>query len=134
MRIRHLLLGLAACVTLALVGCAAPDGQSGTGTSSDAPASPTPAASVPLLPTESAKPGAKPSAGQKITVTGTVMDGVEAKCLILRTDTASYQLLGGDPAVVHADARITVTGFVRTDVMSYCMQGIPLEVTSAVPA
>jgi len=130
MRIRLLLTGVA--LVALLTGCAAP----GTG-SSGAGDEPTPGASS-VLPTggyTTAPPSkAPPSSGQKITVTGTVMAGVEAKCLILKTDTTNYQLLGGDPRVVHEDAHITVTGVIRTDVMSYCMQGVPLEVETATPA
>jgi hypothetical protein len=135
MRTRHLLLGLAACVALLVTGCAAPAGTAAPGSSTADQA--TPSSGTPTLgTTPSGKSTGRPdtSAGTTVTVTGTVMEGVEAKCLILRTDSASYQLVGGDPQVVHADARITVTGIIRTDLMSYCMQGIPLQVTSASPA
>jgi hypothetical protein len=129
MRTRLLLTGVA--LVALLTGCAAP----GTG-SSTAGDEPTPGASS-VLPTGGySTPPSKgsPSNGQTITVTGTVMAGAEAKCLILKTDTVSYQLLGGDPKVIHEDAHLTVTGVVKTDVMSYCMQGIPLQVETATPA
>lgn len=129
MRTRLLLTGFA--LVALLTGCAAP----GTGSSATGD-QPTPGASS-VLPTggyTTAPPTKSPSSGQKITVTGTVVAGVEAKCLILKTDTTNYQLLGGDPKVVHEDAHITVTGVIRTDVMSYCMQGVPLEVETATPA
>ena len=43
----------------------------------------------------------------------------------------SYELMGGDPAVVKAGARVRVTGYVAVGVMSHCMQGQPFRVTEA---
>jgi hypothetical protein len=141
----RLVLVAAAMLTL-LAGCAA--GGTGAASSADsgspsvpatAPSSPAPSTSPPgeVIPQPTGKqPTGKPTAGAPITVVGTVQEGVEATCLVLRTDStsASYLLLNGDPAVVRAGAHLRVTGVVRTDVMSYCMQGIPLEVTQAAPA
>jgi hypothetical protein len=140
MRTPHLLVA-AALLTL-LAGCA--NGGTGAASPADsgspsAPATAAPSPSTPSIPAPSTgplspTPTGKPTNGATITVVGTVQDGVEAKCLVLRTDSQSYQLMGGDPAVVRAGAHLRVTGVVRTDVMSYCMQGIPLEVTTAAPA
>ncbi len=132
MRTRRLLLVAVAALTV-LVGCAQP----GTGVAGPGDATSTPSSSVGPLPSGPVSmPPSKgvPSQGQTVTVTGTVQNGVEAKCLILRTDTASYLLLDGDPAVVVEGARLKVTGVVRTDLRSYCMQGIPLQVQQAVAA
>ncbi len=130
---------LAGCAAAGTADSAAPSGSGATSAAvspgTSAPVSPGTAA--PSVPEPSgglsAPPGKAPS-GQPITVTGTVDAGAEARCLVLRTDGPSYLLLGGDPAVVRAGARLRVTGVVRTDVMSYCMQGIPLQVTRAEPA
>jgi hypothetical protein len=140
MRTRHLL-AAAAMLTL-LAGCAA----GGTGTASpDNPGSaPAPVTSAPTSTASSTGPGEgvipqptrKATNGTTITVVGTVDEGVEAKCLVLQPDDGSgrYLLMGGDPAVIQAGAHVRVTGVVHTDVMSYCMQGTPLEVTQAARA
>lgn len=64
------------------------------------------------------------------TLTGTVTAGVEHGCLLLD----QYLLVGGDPAVIRAGARLVVTGRVVPDLVTTCQQGIPLVVTSAEPA
>lgn len=146
MRTRQLLLATAVTLTL-LTGCGA---QQGTGDSTPTDGGsassilPTPGATTPgVTPTQPAQPPSgglslpptgKSSPGAQVTVTGTVEAGVEASCLLLRTGSVSYLLLGGDPAVVKAGARVRVTGVVRTDIMTYCMQGVPLQVTAASPA
>lgn len=64
------------------------------------------------------------------TLTGTVTAGVEPGCLLLD----GYLLVGGDPGVIRAGARITVTGRVVADLMTTCQQGTPFVVRSAEPA
>ncbi len=64
------------------------------------------------------------------TLTGTVTAGVERHCVLLD----GYLLVGGDPAVIRAGARLTVTGRVVADMVTTCQQGIPFLVASAVPA
>jgi hypothetical protein len=66
-------------------------------------------------------------------LTGQIEAGVEPRCLILRQGSDTYQLIGGDPAIVKAGVRVRVTGHVAVGVMSYCMQGRPFQVTSAQP-
>lgn len=62
-------------------------------------------------------------------VTGVVVAGVEAGCLILEADNGvNYLLLGGDPKVVTVGAILRINGWLRTDVASYCMQGQPLQI------
>lgn len=137
MRTRSLLL-VAAATLIALAGCAQAGSrvgapvESGSAPSSTGSSSGSPSASLPGGP--SVPPSKGVPSGQSITVTGTVQAGVEHGCLVLRTDTVQYLLLDGDPAVVKDGAKLTVTGVVRKDVMSYCMQGVPLEVERAVPA
>jgi hypothetical protein len=53
---------------------------------------------------------------------------------VLRTDKVTYQLLGGDPAIVKPGATLTVKGRVRDDVMTVCQMGPVLEVLSAQPS
>jgi hypothetical protein len=65
-----------------------------------------------------------------MTLTGTVVPGVEAGCLLLD----GYLLLGGPREVIHAGARVTVTGHVRPDVLTICQQGTPFVVETAHPA
>lgn len=133
MRTRHHvavgLLGLA----LALAGCA--QGRSGStaapGGSGSAPV-PTSTDSSPS-PSPSASPGPTTTFGSMV-LTGQVEAGVEQHCLILRDGGKPYQLIGGDPAVVKAGARVRVTGHIAVGVMSYCMQGQPFQVTEAHPA
>lgn len=68
---------------------------------------------------------------------GLVVAGVELGCLLLRPDDAptsgpQYLLLGGDRTVLVPGFRVEVTGRIRTDVVSICMQGnAAFEVTSA---
>ena len=69
--------------------------------------------------------------GVEETLTGTVEDGVEPKCLIMRTGGKSYQLMGGDPNIVKAGNNVEVRGHVVTGMMSYCMQGQPFQITQA---
>ncbi len=54
---------------------------------------------------------------------GTFVQGVE-NCIVLRTDDGkTYEIFGGDPALVAVGSRVVVHGRVRTDMASTCMQG-----------
>jgi hypothetical protein len=141
-------MGTRLCVVLALLltggllaGCG-PDG--GTATS----ASPSPSASEPSAsagpgpgnasgePAPTATAPAQPPAGSSaatsdISVTGQVEQGVEAGCLLLRTDGKSYLLVGGDRNILKAGSTVTVRGHVITGTMSHCMQGQPFQVSEA---
>ena len=77
-------------------------------------------------------PSTKPSGD--LTLTGQVEKGVEAGCLLLKQDGVTYLLVGADPGVVKAGAQVRVTGRVNPNLMSYCMQGTPFQVTEAHPA
>jgi hypothetical protein len=66
-------------------------------------------------------------AGQVMTLTGTVSDGVEAGCRVLQSDQGTFVLIG---AVKVPDGRVTVTGTRSTQMMSYCQQGPLFEVHS----
>jgi hypothetical protein len=73
------------------------------------------------------------AAGARLTIVGTVEDGVEPSCLILTDEKTGrrYNAMGGDRAIVKVGARIKVVGVIRTDVMSYCQQGQILQVLQA---
>jgi uncharacterized protein DUF5818 len=130
-------LGLLGAV-LILTACA----QSGTGSSTTAPstttapsgAAPSSGSSASAVPSPSSSSPASASASvATMVLTGQVEAGVEAGCLILRDTAGTYQLIGGDPAIVKVGARVRVTGHVAVGVMSYCMQGKPFQVVSAQP-
>jgi hypothetical protein len=105
---------------LVATGCAGNSGSPG--------GSPPPA-------TRSASHSTSPTGPATLTVTGQVEHvDVEGGCLVLRTEDRTFQLLGGDPAIITPGARVTVTGTVRTDIATICQLGAVLDVTSARPA
>jgi hypothetical protein len=57
------------------------------------------------------------------TVTGTLEPGVEAGCVMLRSDDGTQYLLLGWSNYPRAGTRVTVTGYFDNGVASYCMQG-----------
>lgn len=69
--------------------------------------------------------------GQVMTLTGTVVDGVEVGCRVLQTDAGSFVLVG--PVSV-PDGRITVTGRLVDNIMTTCQQGQVFEVRSVAMA
>jgi hypothetical protein len=62
-----------------------------------------------------------------MTLTGTVSAGVEPDCLLLD----KYLLVNGPRDVLRPGARVTVTGRVRSDLMTTCQQGTPFMVETA---
>lgn len=89
---------------------------------SDTSATPAPS------PTSSAaSPEPSEPAGDRMTLSGTVRAGVEAGCLVLRDDGTLYLLLD-DQDRMKPGEKVTVTGYVDKDAMSYCMQGKPFRV------
>jgi hypothetical protein len=101
--------------------------------SSSSPSSSSPSSSpLPSGPASGGAPGGKQSAAaDEMTVSGRVEEGVEAGCIMLRTNTQLYQLLGGDRNVVKVGNNIVVRGRVAKGVMGFCMQGTPFEVSEA---
>jgi hypothetical protein len=81
-------------------------------------------------PPEPSPPLTSPPASGEVTVTGTVVPGVETGCLLVE----GYLIIDGDPAVIQPGRRVRLTGRVDHGIASYCQQGIPLLVVSAVPA
>ncbi len=65
------------------------------------------------------------AAAETITVTGTMLPGVEAGCWLIRADgTGAEYLLIGAPEALRIDGlRVQVAGEIKTDMVSYCMQG-----------
>jgi hypothetical protein len=112
---------------LLVAACAEPDGND-SGAGGGATTVPTtlpgnPAATKPTQP-----------AGE-VTVSGTVVEGVEPGCLLLNAeDGHRYLLVGGDRAELQASAKVSVTGRVDRGLLSTCQQGEPLVVASIEPA
>ncbi|HEV3463899.1 MAG TPA: hypothetical protein VG846_07945 [Actinomycetota bacterium] len=106
---------------LLVAGCAEPDtddsgAQGGTTMPTTLPGNP-PA-------TKQTEP-----AGQ-VTVTGTVVEGVEPDCLLLDAGGGKqYLLIGGDRSELQAGARVAVTGRADPNLLSTCQQGEPLVVS-----
>ena len=110
---------------LLVAGCADPGSDSGAG--QGAITAPT---TVPGTTLTTIKP---PAAGQ-ITVTGTVVEGVEGGCLLLEGGGTRYLLVGGDRSQLPSGARVAVTGRVDRGLLSTCQQGEPLVVSAIKPA
>lgn len=107
---------------LLVAACAEPDGND-TGAGGGATTVPT------TLPGNPPTTGQTPPAGE-VTVTGTVIEGVEPNCLLLTGGGRTYLLVGGDRAELRAGARVAVTGRVDRGLLSTCQQGEPLVVAS----
>ncbi len=72
----------------------------------------------------------------EVTLTGTVERvDIEGGCTVLRVEAnKTFELMGGDPGVLKAGARVTVKGKVRTDMVTICQMGPVLQVISSQPA
>jgi hypothetical protein len=69
--------------------------------------------------------------GGPFTVSGTVTEGVEPGCLLLKAeDGGQYLLVGGERAELRPGRRLAVTGRVDRGLLSTCQQGEPLVVAS----
>jgi hypothetical protein len=113
----------------ALAGCASSGGAASAGGVGSAPTSPTsPAGVMPTRSPTGAPSGVltPPAVGVTVTVSGTVVEGAEPSCLILRTTAGQFELLSKTDGV-HAGDHVTATGHVA-QVMSHCMQGKPFQV------
>ena len=73
-------------------------------------------------------PVTPPAVGVTVTISGTVVEGAEPSCLILRTDRGQFELLSKTQGVRQGD-QVTATGHVA-QVMTHCMQGKPFQVDS----
>jgi hypothetical protein len=116
---------VALAATLALAACGEAGNEPGSPSASASPTaspSPPPLDPVPTMP-------AKPSRATALTLSGTVMPGVEPNCLLLD----KYLLVGGDRAVLKAGAKVTVTGRADPDLLTTCQQGTPFQVETVRP-
>jgi hypothetical protein len=71
------------------------------------------------------------------TITGRVVEGVEAGCLLLDTGAGEYLLViphHVGRSAVRAGARLVVRGRVDPGIVSYCQQGTPFVVSDVRPA
>ena len=75
-------------------------------------------------------PSGKP--GARMRLAGTVSPGVEGGCHLLTSGGTTYQLVGGEGAVVDGQ-EIEVLGTVQADLMTTCQQGVPFQVERIVP-
>ena len=124
---------LAALLVLvgALAGCASGSADKTPGSSPSAAES-RPALAVPSLSPSLLPP---PSTGSEMTITGTLQEGVEGTCVLLKTSDRLYQLIGGDRSKLQGStsAKVTVTGRIATGMMTTCQQGTPFQVTDVRP-
>jgi len=83
------------------------------------------------------------TASDSITVTSIVRQGTQPGCLVMNVNysqiiwnplVVTYLLIGGDRDVLVPGAKVRVTGVVDNSIVSPCMQGHPLVVSSATPA
>jgi hypothetical protein len=102
-----------------------------TPTLTPTPSTPT----LPVLPTLPPTPTSPPTIqpqptdrGGEVTLTGEVIEGVEAGCRLLRTSTGEYLLIGEAANQLRVGATVSVRGQVRTDVATICQQGTPFQV------
>ena len=124
---RRLLLG--ALLAVALAGCAdtpgSPEPTTGTPSPTGTPTLPTLPTEPPVLPSETPR-------GPELTLTGEVVEGVEAGCLVLQTDTGEYLLIGETAQELPFGETVTVRGQPQPGMATTCQQGTPFEVTEVV--
>lgn len=135
-RPQPLILGVVAVLAASLlIGC----GEGSDGSTAPSPTSvtsvpPTEAlpGTPPTLPSpEPIRPGdpsLSPQPSGEVVVTGEVFAGVEPGCTLLRTDTGDYLVFGPVAEQLRVGSTVTVRGQVRSDLLTTCMQGTPLEV------
>jgi hypothetical protein len=121
--------GLLAALALLIGACASPDGQGAASGGTSPPTTATPATGGPTGSTSR-----EPRDLVKVQVTGTVREGVEPGCLILDTGRERFLLLSQDKSKLAVGSRVEVTGVRASGRVSYCQQGIPLEVRTVRPA
>lgn len=121
-------LALVAGLALALAGCGSstePPADSGVPTSATTPTT-TPTTSSTTTGRPTAPMLTTPAVGKamRVTMTGTIEDGVENGCLVF-TDEATgetYSITDDLPGS-SAGPRVTITGSVDPEMMSFCQQG-----------
>lgn len=68
-----------------------------------------------------------------MTLRGTVMEGVEAGCLVLTSGGVVYELHGGPARGLRSGQQVEVEGRVEKDMLSFCQQGTFFTVTAVRP-
>jgi len=68
---------------------------------------------------------------KEIVLTGVVQAGTESGCLVMTVGADTYNLVGGDAAVVKAGATVHVTGYRAPVATGTCTQGTRFKITSA---
>jgi hypothetical protein len=97
--------------------------------------SPPPPSSAPSS-AASTEPSGGPTDPDAKTISGTVEEGVERGCRLLKDATGSYLLVFHDTAMkaeAPVGAKVTLTGKASPGMMSTCQQGVPFIVTAVRP-
>lgn len=76
-------------------------------------------------------PSTSPGTGTTTSLTGTVSNGVEPGCRVLKSEQGNFVLVGSIPV---PNGRVTVTGTRSIDQISTCQQGLLFEVHTVTPA
>ena len=76
-------------------------------------------------------PSTGPGTGTTTSLTGTVSNGVEPGCRVLKSDQGTFVLIGSLPV---PNGRVTVTGTRSINQISTCQQGQLFEVHTVPPA
>lgn len=128
--------GFATLVVLLLGACAGGPGEPGPSPRPPEAPPTTPSQTLspqPVLPTGPpgpvTPPGRTPPIVDETQLTGDLIEGVEAGCIVLQTDRGDYLLLGEATRDLPIGATVTVRGQERTDLSTICQQGTPFEVT-----
>jgi hypothetical protein len=119
-----------------LAGCGGGSGD-GTATPGDS-VSPSPGtgssgpSGSPSLRPPSEPPSKYPSG--EMTLTGKPEDGVEAGCIVMRSDGVLYLLIGGNQQVLKSGQTVMVKGRPNPGLLTTCQQGLPFQVSEVRPA
>jgi hypothetical protein len=133
MRTRGFFMIVAVLLALTVTACAGGASGPGAGGPSGSPTPTLPTPTTPVTPTSSpGSPEPTPS-GAEITVKGKIVPGVEPGCKVLQAGNQGYLLIAPN-ADLQVGATVVVQGRVVPDMVTTCMQGTPLVVTSIRPA
>jgi hypothetical protein len=121
---------LSACAAAGSGGNVTPESSGSAGT----PAASAPASGQPSAGGATGSPGPPRPTGSlrlsdEVTLTGTVEEGVESGCMLLRTQQGLYLLIGGDRQMIARGGKLVVRGKAQPDLMTTCQQGTPFQVT-----
>jgi hypothetical protein len=92
----------------------------------------TPTPSLSAVPS-AVSPSPSSGAGELMTLRGTVTEGVEAGCLLLKSGAVSYLLQGPAARELKPGDRVEVDGRVAEGMLSICQQGTIFTVTAVRP-